>query len=119
MSMPEKAPVIRIQERQIPVTWPKHQEAAVMANVFNVSLTPDGVVLTIGQASLPIFTGTPEDQVHQAQELPEVEPIVIARIVMTPAKAAELIAGIAPLIAVAQNAAQLQAMTTGSEGATP
>jgi hypothetical protein len=103
--MPEPAPVVQIEERQIPVKWPQHQEAAPMANVFHASVTPDGLVLSLGQAVLPVFVGTPEEQQQQARDLAEIEPLVLARVVFTAARAAELLTQIAPLIAVAQAAA--------------
>lgn len=85
---------VHVEQRQVIVRWPDDLEVVPVANVFNVQATPDGIVVTIGQATQPLFTGSPEEQIRQARELTEVQATVVARFALTPMRATELAAAL-------------------------
>jgi hypothetical protein len=61
------------------------------ANVFIVSINPDGCFLTAGQIQFPPLLGmTPEEQRQQAEQLSYVGVKVVAKLVMTPQRLTEL-----------------------------
>jgi hypothetical protein len=60
------------------------------ANVFILTVTPDGAHLTAGQVQPPLLLGSPEEQRGQADKLSYVGVKVLAKLVMTPQRLLEL-----------------------------
>ena len=79
----------------VKVGWQGANDLPVqMANVFAVQATPDGILLTIGQVSQPIFTGTPAEQEAAMARLTEVVARPLIRLAMTQERMQELFAAI-------------------------
>jgi hypothetical protein len=81
---------------QLPVVWSGVEETPMLyANSFLVQFDPQALgsfLLTVGQLTPPALIGTPDEIREQAEQLSYVHCQCIARLVVTPAKLAELIA---------------------------
>jgi hypothetical protein len=60
------------------------------ANIFVLTVNPDGCHLTVGQIQLPVLLGPPEEQRIQLEKLEHVGVKVVAKLVMTPQRLLEL-----------------------------
>ena len=97
MTEPETVP--QFEGRNVTVRWPEDVDAARMANVFAIQATPDGVVMTLGQANPPIPFGTSlEEQKRQALSISEVTANVLCRVILSPERLRELADALAQVL---------------------
>ena len=88
--MPESDLIQEFQAKTINVRWPDGGAPAAMTNAFVFQMTPDGVMLTIGQVNPPLPFGTPEQQREYALSIEELPAEVICQVVMTVDRAQEM-----------------------------
>ena len=78
----------------IPINWDRHDTPApTPANLYVVQARPHEVVLTFAFV-MPLLTGTPQEQAEQASQLSAqggVKPTNIARVVLSPLVAGQLL----------------------------
>ena len=82
---------------EVPLTWLLEPAPPLLraTNVLlQVSPGPDGnpedVVITFGEAQIPVFTGPPSEQALQAQALTAIGVRSVCRLSLSPARLAEL-----------------------------
>jgi hypothetical protein len=85
-----------IKPRQVPVTWDGIDELPMLAaTTFACGvLGPGEIMLAIGQAAPPIFAGDPQEQERLINAIDSINARPVARVVMSPARAVELIASL-------------------------
>jgi hypothetical protein len=87
--MPEQEPVSL--QIKLPIVFLDAEEHIYeQANVFVLTSTLDGVHLTVGQIQPPILLGSSDEQQAQVKQLSYVGVKVLAKLVMTPLRLAEL-----------------------------
>ncbi len=83
--------------RQVATHWDAATQGipTLAANVFSLQITgsgePEEVVMSVGYAAPPIFTGSPEEQQRQAEALEAVVITPVVRLSITPGRLRELL----------------------------
>lgn len=73
--------------RTLPIKWLHRPDvASVFADQLLIQHDPDVVTLSFGQIKIPLFSGTPEEQLQQMQDVHEVEVLPVVRIAVPVAK---------------------------------
>lgn len=88
-----------VTPRRISLRWSNADETGVQsANQFALGFDlpvgeegrPDGLVLTVGRATVPLVTGTPEEIEAQAANIASIPVVTLARFSVSVARAREL-----------------------------
>lgn len=83
------------QVRTVDVTWPDsvNDLPLQLGNVFAFQGSPDGIVLTVGQAVAPLANGTPDEQRAALVETTTISALPVIRLLFTPQRLQELVGG--------------------------
>ncbi|MDE0474169.1 MAG: hypothetical protein OXI50_06390 [Gammaproteobacteria bacterium] len=81
---------MEMPEVRVPLVWNAGEAETQHATHFVLQQEDDLYYLTVGQVAPPIFIGTPEEQREQAKGLNWVSVRMLARFVLSRAKAREL-----------------------------
>jgi hypothetical protein len=82
--------------KNVPVVWKVGMVPITPINTFHVSITPFNsgepaeMVLNLGFVTTPMLTGTPEEQIAQAQKIDKIEIEALARLTFSVDRAVEL-----------------------------
>lgn len=71
-------------QKNVPLEWPQdaNQQAVAMTNVMAVQATQDGLIVTFGQASPPLLTGSDEERKQNFDAMKSVAPAVLGRFII-------------------------------------
>jgi hypothetical protein len=95
------------QTRVVPVTWAGIEELPILlATSFATSLLSESeILLAIGQAAAPIIPGDEETQARTLSDLESIEARPLARLVLSPQRAVELIDLLSKMVALQKQVA--------------
>jgi len=90
--------------KQVQLDWSSANELPLFyATTFSTTISPDGVILAIGQAFPPSFPGTPHQQLEALNRLKILPVIPVARVMLNAAHLAEIIVGLQNAQTMLQN----------------
>jgi hypothetical protein len=99
--MPEEVAAIPPEMKAVMMRWPDDLTSfpVMLCNIINAQPTPDGIVMTFGQGSPPVLSGTPEEQIEALRSTSEVPAVPLFRIVVSPQVAQQLVGILAQMFA--------------------